>query len=330
MNKPRLRSLWLLAGVATAACSTNQFKDPVKSFDTSVGTTQDLVGKYEAVTQVSAVDAAMLPLVQSPHRLVFDPGRCRIGAAAGCYVMDASTGGSVGAVAPLTAPAEAARLLKAYSRALAGVVDADTSEDLDKSADKLGDSISALAKKMNAGASFEARVDPVTKLFELLAGNYVEYKRFKILRSAVDQADGPVQGLSRDLATIVNDQQRAAVLLQASATQNLVAGLPPGRRPPPECNIGGRRPDSAPCAIADLQELSRRSGLATAVASAAALRALAGTDAHNAVLKLGEAHHALRLAVDQPGAGVDTSEKALQAFAKQAKDAYDAISKLTK
>lgn len=339
IGKRGLRVAALLIAVAATGCTTNQFKEPVMSFNSSVETTQDLVTKYDAVTDDASTRADILLLRQSSDRISFNPADCRIGATQSCYVLNETSGRILGADDPDKAADDAAKLLKTYSQNLTSVVNADTRGDLDKSAEKLETSISALAEKLNAGTRLQESINPITALFKFVAGNYLEYKRFKILRAAIDQANEPVVRLSELLAEKIHAKQIGAMSVQAVAIQDLIATLPDGHRPPEACSGSSakqrrvaiaRGKESGECASYELRELARLSGLTRAVQSAAALRAMGGTDAGAAVRKLGDAHEALKKAVDEPGAGIDTSEKALEAFGKEVRDAYDAVNKLTK
>jgi hypothetical protein len=309
------RASALLFIVPLAACSAPDFSAPVLAFDQAVGEGRRLVEAYGQARAEANFALRRAAIAQRADQVVVRGADCRPGApAAECVVRIGPGRTPVGQAVPAARPAGLAGALDRYADGLVAVASAMTEAELETATGRLAASVAGLER---AGARMQgapARADPAAGVIGAVGGLGLQQRRFAALASAINAADPAVRQAAGELAALVAGQReavaddRAALIARLAALYNAME---------PRGGIEG-------AAVA----ATRDALLARIADLAAAQRRLLADDPTPDLRGLGEAHAALRRAVNDPAPPHAQLTADLNRLSDQLRRAADAAMRL--
>lgn len=325
-----MRGFALVVSIAAAllsACSSTVYETEIASFRTSTVSATSTVDQY--------LDGAVATMDQIQTDIAFrTAGRMRVGLSDACdaiassdtdiatedrrceVLLNGQALGSTQADRSIADTKAIMKLLADYADNLATVAAAKNVEAVNVAAEGVSGSVGALVPKLEEPAlqgeggqkalgatvaAVSAGVGPATALFNWASANYLNYKRYHVLKQAVGLVDGPLQRAEPKLIAL-------ALTAQKTYAQHLIVAYSTAADPV--------RWTDAPADALRVAELRER---------AADVATIVNADASKAFAALIEAHGALRAALDDPKRQAKSLLKSIKAFGKAAKDLADAF-----
>lgn len=296
------------AAVLLSACSPYVYKKEVSDFASGV---QELAEAYSVGTKSAESDRA------ERQRETWTTAGAKLTRTAGCTPPVAGTVASttpcvlqeLGAAAP---PPPSPILLQAqkgqpildalqdYATALEAVTNAADREALDGAQAELRQAVEGLASR--AGPGLATPAGAVTQLFGLIAANYLDTRRYQVLRAGVLEAQAPVATLGDALGEALDALRTARANELRPTTDRLIDLLGPTT----DRGVYADRLKRAEAAVATIDALNK-------------------ADPQRAAREMVAAHDALMVALRDDTRQIEPVVAAIKAFVAQAKIVRDAF-----
>lgn len=316
-----------MAATLLSACSSTVYEKEIVSFKTSTATATSAVDRY--------LDGAVATAGEIQTDIAFRlAGRMRVALSDTCDAIAASdtdiatkdrrcevllngkAAASAKADPSIAATKDLMKLLAGYADTLATVAAAKDVEAVNVAAADLSGSVGALVTNLEktvsqaqgdqksavaAVATVSAVVGPATALFNWASANYLNYKRYRVLKQAVGLVDGPLQRAAPKLSEL-------ALTAQKTYAQQLIVAYSVAADPV-------LRTDT-PADALRIAELRKE---------AAAVAAIVNVNASKPFAALVKAHGELKAALDDRSRQAKSLLDSIRAFGKAAKDLADAF-----
>jgi len=219
------RNHWMLIGISLVLCSctTNKYSKEISQFDNAIVTTQKAVVEYMGSTR-EAQSWAQIEFANSINASIdFNARNCKIEMPVeSCTALVTTPTDEPRDLTVKAVGGNQTQLmdeLKNYSKALADVVDANSSDELGKSIDELGSAIKAMKKE---DVEFGNVTEPVTALVKWIGMQYMEYKKLAILKRAVAIAHPKVEESMDTIKKSLEDAYVSTLEANVSKISNAV------------------------------------------------------------------------------------------------------------
>ncbi len=314
----------LLAPLLLCACAAARFKEPIGTFDkavdATVSSTKTLQQKYLEGNPLISATATNGQAVCWTVECATGKTDCRL------FQISAAPAKPVAGIEGVTCQGidlnslaepsdgdkEILDVLKnvdEYANGLAKLAAADSAGDLDKAIGSLDNSLKALGES----AKFDQDFSPFTAIINFVGGTYLEWRRNKAMKVAIESADPAIQAMPSLVGEKLVSRYRDALIQEASRKVTVTKIQYDRQR-------AARNPKSdvdAALRIETLHELSDR---------VAALQTVKKLNTQELFAKMAKAHY--ELLQTARSSDIDISFDALKEFASSAKDTYESVQKI--
>ncbi|NII55648.1 hypothetical protein [Luteibacter sp. SG786] len=298
---------WVVA--AASGCSANRFKVPVHAFAVTAAAAKATAKVSDDMVKEQEVTADIEGDSGRDRKLLFSATRCDVAVEdPDCSLRDLRTDAVVYQTDPAAETSVLATALDTYARSLTALVDAQSAEEFNASADKLSQSVGKLFAMADKDGNSGKQAAAVIAVAKPVVDVFLEHRRLSAIRQAVSTADPAVQLASERLVDRIRERQRFVIGYERNRVINLVTGAN---------GAGSPRSESARAAKRrDLEDASR---------GAQRLRALTSADMAIPFVQVRTAHSKLLHALEDPKVDVRALAAEMAAYAASAKQAYDAV-----
>ena len=319
-----IKTFAVLLAVAVTGCASNRFKEPASEFNDAVVLSTAAVTEAQAeARKISGpVSSELKPTTQLCTKY------CASDATEKTICAVYECGGKLFDVVPLdkaTDPVskvqaevlKQAKSLQGYSKALSALAGATTRADLEKATASAQKSLASLGEAIGKTTDLKTNVPPFVAIINTVLGNYLEWKRDKLIVRFVQTGSSLVDGIADSLESAKNEYLDDLAIRQSR--QLLVAKF--------DYDSAQKASEKAKANDTNRFTLDtrQRESAEAFVASTALTQKLIAARRAEPFKKLKAAHAELKKEAENPSGSFDLTIKSISAFGEDADTLYEAV-----